>query len=67
VWLDKADALHVTTGDPDVPGNGIHMRVKRGSQTDRNLRQMLTNLGATGSGPPEDVTDPPEPEESDSD
>lgn len=42
VFLDlKQNRLHITSNDRDIPGNGIHINVRPGTQTEVNLRGLL--------------------------
>lgn len=42
VWYDsKQDNLHITSSDPDVGVQGLHIAIKRGSASDTNLRSLL--------------------------
>lgn len=46
VWFDKKqDIVHLTANDQDIPGNGVHITAKRGTQSDTNLRALLTMMG----------------------
>lgn len=45
VWWDKnGKRVHVTSNDPDIPNNGMHMSAKPGTMTDQNLRALLDNF-----------------------
>lgn len=46
IWYDKkADNIHVTSSDADLPPTKMHMTAKRGTQSDTNLRTLLDNFG----------------------
>lgn len=46
VWWDKSGKrVHVTSNDPDIPNNGMHMSAKPGTMTDRNLCDLLDKFG----------------------
>ncbi|MDQ4126114.1 MAG: hypothetical protein M3134_11045 [Actinomycetota bacterium] len=41
--------LHLVSADDDVPNNGIHISVRRHTDTFQNLAQMLDNLAASAA------------------
>ena len=41
--------LHLVSADDDVPNNGIHISVRRHTDTFQNLAQMLENLTTASS------------------
>lgn len=46
IWYDQSNNnVHVTSNDKDLPKNGIHIAVKRGIQSDTNLRTLLDKFG----------------------
>ena len=46
IWYDKkADNIHVTSNDKDLPKNNMHMTAKKGTQSDANLRVLLDKYG----------------------
>lgn len=58
VWWDKTGKrAHVTSNDPDIPNNGMHMSAKPGTMTDQNLVELLNKFGC-GPAPKEAVKDP---------
>ena len=47
IWLDKkTDTVKITTSDPDVPAEGIYLTAKKGSKTEKNLRDLLNKFCA---------------------
>jgi Mrp family chromosome partitioning ATPase len=41
----KNDTIHLTSGDPDVQAGGFHLSLNRGTQTEKTLRELLTDEG----------------------
>ena len=41
----KNDTIHLTSGDPDVQAGGFHISLNRGTQTEKTLRELLTDEG----------------------
>jgi hypothetical protein len=59
IWYDKrADNIHVTSNDKDLPPGNLHMTAKKGTQSDKNLRVLLDNYGCGPESAKVAATDP---------